>query len=243
MNKTVLITGASRGIGAAVAKLLGGEGYSVAVNYNRSETAAREVKDYIISHGGDAEIFRADVSDPSAVKNMVNAVNARFGRVNVLVANAGISLVKQINDTTADEWNELFAVNAAGVHNAVNAVLHDMIDMKDGRIIAVSSVWGEVGASCEAAYSASKAAVIGYAKALAKELAPSGITVNCVTPGVIDTEMNARYSVEERRAIENEIPMCRYGRPEEVAAAVAFFASSAASYITGEVLGVNGGYR
>ncbi|MBQ7163997.1 MAG: SDR family NAD(P)-dependent oxidoreductase, partial [Clostridia bacterium] len=132
MNKTVLITGASRGIGAAVAKLLGGEGYSVAVNYNSSETAAREVKDYIISHGGDAEIFRADVSDPSAVKNMVNAVNARFGRVNVLVANAGISLVKQINDTTADEWNELFAVNAAGVHNAVNAVLHDMIDMKDG---------------------------------------------------------------------------------------------------------------
>ncbi|MBP5307816.1 MAG: 3-oxoacyl-ACP reductase FabG [Clostridia bacterium] len=243
MNKTVLVTGASKGIGAAVAELFGKNGYRVAINYNDSETAAYEVKNRIEKQGGVSEVFRADVSDKTAVKNMVNAVKARFGWVNVLVANAGISLVKQINDTTEEEWNRLFAVNVTGVYNAVDAVIRDMIDMKNGRIITVSSVWGETGASCEAAYSASKAAVIGYTKAIAKELAPSGITVNCIAPGVIDTGMNARFSADERKAIENEIPAGRYGRPEEVAAAALFFASEGASYVTGEVLGVNGGYR
>ena len=181
MKKTVLITGASKGIGAATAKLFGAAGYRVAVNFNHSLSDAEAVKNSIIKDGGEAEIFQADVADYLSVKSMAEAVNARFGRVNVLVANAGISLVKQADRTSAEEWNKLFAVNAKGVHNAVNAVIGDMIDVKNGRIIAVSSVWGEVGASCEVAYSASKAAVIGYVKALAKELAPSGITVNCVS--------------------------------------------------------------
>ena len=180
MNKTVLITGASRGIGRACALLFAAQGYNGAINSHANEKAAQEVRGEIISNGSSAEIFRADVSEERAVFDMITAVNARFGRVNVLVANAGESLIKQINYTTAAEWDRLFAVNAGGVINAVLAVLPDMIDRKNGRIITVSSVWGEVGASCEVAYSASKAAVIGYTKALAKELAPSGITVNCV---------------------------------------------------------------
>lgn len=243
MKKTVLITGASRGIGRACALLFAAQGYNVAINYNANEKAAQEVRGEIISNGSSAEIFRADVSEERAVFDMITAVNARFGRVNVLVANAGESLVKQINDTTAAEWDRLFAVNAGGVRNAVQAVLPDMIDRKNGRIITVSSVWGEVGASCEVAYSASKAAVIGYTKALAKELAPSGITVNCVSPGVIDTDMNSHLSDSDKKAIEDQIPACRFGTPEEVAAAILFFASDGASYITGEVLGVNGGFR
>ena len=242
MKKTALITGGSRGIGRACAIAFAAQGYNVAVNYGASKKAAEEVKNIIISSGGSAEIFCADVSDERAVFDMISAVKARFGGVNVLVANAGESLIKQVNDTTKAEWEHVFAVNAGGVRNAVQAVLPFMLDEKNGRIITVSSVWGEVGASCEAAYSASKAAVIGYTKALAKELAPSGITVNCVSPGVIDTDMNAHLSPADKAALEEQIPACRFGTPEEVAAAVLFFASDGASYITGEVLGVNGGF-
>ena len=242
MKKTVLITGGSRGIGRACAIAFAARGYNVAINYNVNEKAAEEVKNLIVSSGGSAEVFKADVSDERAVFDMINAVNARFNGVNVLVANAGASLIKLINDTTKAEWERIFAVNAGGARNAVQAVLPYMLDNKNGRIITVSSVWGEVGASCEVAYSASKAAVIGYTKALAKELAPSGITVNCVTPGVIDTDMNALLGKDDRAALEERIPACRFGTPEEVAAAVLFFASDESSYITGEILGVNGGF-
>ena len=148
-----------------------------------------------------------------------------------------------MTDTTEDEWNVLFKVNVNGVYNVARAVARGMVDRKRGRIITVSSVWGEVGASCESCYSATKAAVIGFTKALAKELAPSCVTVNCVTPGVIDTRMNDCFSEVEKQALADEIPMCRMGTPEEVASAILFFASDGASYITGEVLGVNGGYR
>ena len=241
--RTVFITGASRGIGRAMAVKFAEAGYNVAICYNNSRSAAEQVKAEIIAKGGTAEIFKADVSDYSSVCGAVDQAKARLGRIDTVVANAGVALVKQINDTTLDEWNALFGVNVTGVRNVVQAVLDDMIDAKFGRIIAVSSVWGEVGASCEVAYSSSKAAVIGYAKALAKELAPSGITVNCITPGVIDTEMNAHLTADEREQLESEIPVGRYGTPEEVACAALFFASEGASYVTGEVLGVNGGYR
>ena len=243
MKRTVLITGASRGIGREAAKAFAAAGYRVAINYFHSAAAAEEVKREIISSGGEAEVFRADVAEGVAAENMVREAEKRFGFIDTVVANAGVSLVKQINDTTEEEWNRLFAVNATGVNNVVRAALGGMISRKFGRIIAVSSVWGETGGSCEVAYSASKAAVIGYVKALAKELAPSGITVNCVSPGVIDTEMNARLSPSERAELESEIPAGRYGTAGEVAAAILFFASLDAGYITGEVLGVNGGFR
>jgi len=243
MSKTVLVTGASRGIGRAIALAFAREGYTVLVNYNTSSNKALAVVEEITSFGGRAVAFRADVSDADGFACAVNALTKDYGNVDVLVANAGVSLVKQINDTSSKDWDDLFGTNAKGVYNAVKAVVDGMISKKQGRIITVSSVWGEVGASCEVAYSSSKAAVIGFTKALAKELAPSNITVNCISPGVIDTDMNACFTGEDRAQIESEIPMGRYGRPEEVASAALFFASDGASYITGEVLGVNGGFR
>jgi len=243
MSKTVFITGASRGIGRASAIAFAKEGYSVFAVYSKNEEKAKELKEYVKGFGGRVEIFRADVSKSDEVIKATNKAKELFGSIDVLVANAGVSLVKQINDTTESDWDNVFGVNAKGVFNCVKAVVDGMISKKYGRIITVSSVWGEVGASCEAVYSASKSAVIGFTKALAKELAPSGITVNCVSPGVIDTDMNACFSKEERVAIENEIPCCRYGTADEVANAILFLASDKASYITGEVLGVNGGFR
>ncbi len=241
--KTAIVTGGSSGIGKATAVALAREGYAVALLYRANTAGAEQVKAQIEDFGGRVELYKVDVSEATAVNSVVQRIERELGKIEVLVANAGKSLIKQINDTEPEEWNDLFGVNVNGVYNAVRAVIPGMIDRKRGRIITVSSVWGEVGASCESCYSATKAAVIGFTKAIAKELAPSGITVNCVTPGVIDTRMNECFSNEERLAIENEIPMCRFGRPKEVASAILFFASEGASYITGEVLGVNGGYR
>ena len=241
--KTAIITGASSGIGMATAKAFASAGYAVLINYNSNKSGAEEVKSEILKSGGVAEIYRADVSDFRQCEEMVSFSEKTLGSTEVLVANAGKSLVKLINDTTEPEWNDLFKTNVNGVYNAVRSVVNRMIDRKRGRIITVSSVWGEVGGSLESCYSATKAAVIGFTKALAKELAPSGITVNCVAPGVIDTRMNDCFSAEEKAALAEEIPMCRMGAPSEGASAILFFASEGASYITGEVLGVNGGFR
>ena len=243
MQKTVLITGASRGIGRAAALAFAKKGYRVIGLYNKSTAKAEGLKAEIASLGASVEMLAADVADYAAVEAAVRQAEGKLGRVDVLVANAGVSLVKQINDTTEAEWDRLFDVNAKGTFNAVKAVVQGMIDKKWGRIITVSSLWGEVGASCEVAYSASKAAVIGFTTALAKELAPSGITVNCVAPGVIDTDMNACFTGEERAALEADIPACRYGTPEEVAEAMLFLASEGSGYVTGQVLGVNGGFK
>lgn len=241
--KTAIVTGGSSGIGRAAAKALAKAGYAILINYSTNEEGALATKKEIIEAGGVAEIYRADVSDAQSCSEMVAFSERTLGTTEVLVANAGKSLVKLMTDTTEDEWNALFKVNVNGVYNVARAVARGMVDRKRGRIITVSSVWGEVGASCESCYSATKAAVIGFTKALAKELAPSCVTVNCVTPGVIDTRMNDCFSEVEKQALADEIPMCRMGTPEEVASAILFFASDDASYITGEVLGVNGGYR
>lgn len=243
MPKTVLITGATRGIGRACAIAFARRGYSVAAIYNTCHEGAEQLRREVEAMGGRIEVLSADVADGEALCRAVRQAETRLGRVEIAVANAGISLVKQINDTTGEEWDRLFAVNAKGTFNTVKAVVDGMIDARWGRIITVSSVWGEVGASCEVAYSASKAAVIGFTTALAKELAPSGVTVNCIAPGVIDTDMNACYSKEERAALEQEIPLGRYGTPEEVAEAAIFLASDCAGYVTGQILGVNGGFK
>ncbi len=185
--------------------------------------------------------MRADIRDGAAVEAMTDKVLYAFGRIDVLVNNAGIAQQRLFTDITPQEWDGMFDVNVTGVYRCCRAVLPGMISRKSGCIVNVSSIWGVVGASCEAHYSASKAAVIGLTKALAKELGPSGIRVNCVAPGVIDTAMNAHLDGETRAALTGETPLGAIGAPLDVAEAILYLASDRAGFVTGQVLGVNGG--
>lgn len=237
MQKITLITGASRGIGAACARRLAADGNLVVVNYHRSAEAAQSLAKEI---GGVA--LCADVSDKAACESMVQTVIKQYGRIDSLVCNAGVAAAGLFQCMDEQTLRQLYGINLFGVRNVIAAALPDMIQNQSGAIVTVSSVWGEVGASCEADYSASKAAVIGLTKAIAKEVAPSGIRVNCITPGVIDTEMNDNLDKDAKAALCEEIPLGRMGRAEEVAAAVRFLLSDEASYITGQILGIGGGF-
>ena len=240
-QRTALITGASRGIGAATARRLARAGYAVAVNYCRSEERALALVEELREAGHTAMAVHADVSDPDQVGDMVDNVLDKFCQLDILVCNAGRSWVGLLGDMTPEEWRELFAVNLDSVFYCCKAVMPHMIHRKRGKIITISSMWGQVGASLEAAYSASKAGVIGLTKALAKELGPSGITVNCVAPGVVDTEMNQNLTAEDLDALRQETPLERIGRAEDVAESVLFLASEGADFITGQVICPNGG--
>ncbi|MGM9522196.1 MAG: elongation factor P 5-aminopentanone reductase [Oscillospiraceae bacterium] len=233
MKKRALVTGASRGIGRACAQALAREGHFVAVNYLKSREQAEDTAYQI---GGEA--LMADVSDPASVEKMFKAV----GNVDILVVNAGIALQKLFTDTSPEEWRRIFAVNVEGAYNACRMAIPHMVHEKWGRIIIISSMWGLRGASCEVAYSASKAALIGMTKALSKELGPSGITVNCIAPGVIDTEMNGSLTPETVRELCEETPLCRLGTAQEVAELAAFLASDKASFITGQIISADGGF-
>lgn len=241
MNKTVVITGGSRGIGRAAVLKFAAAGYRVAVIYRSDDAAAQLLTEQLRSEGTDVEAYRCDVASYTQVADTAAAIMRRFGKVDVLVNNAGIAQIKLLIDQTEEDWDRIMDVNAKGVFNCCRHFLPDMLSRKSGRIINVSSMWGISGASCEVAYSASKAAVIGFTKALAQETGPSGVTVNCVAPGVIDTEMNASLSEEDMNALCDEIPLMRIGRVDEAASAIFFLASDEASYITGQVLSVNGG--
>ena len=236
--KTVLITGASKGIGKATAEEFDRLGYNVVVNYNSSESEAKSLCSKLKS----AVAIKADISDPPAVQSMVDEAVDRFKTIDVLVNNAGIASQKLITDVSDEEFDRMYAVDLKGVFLCCKAVLPYMIRKQAGSIVNISSIWGITGASCEVAYSAMKAGVIGFTKALAKEVGPSHINVNCVAPGVITTDMNNNLSSETLEALKEESPLERLGTPLDVAKAVCFLAGEDASFITGQVLSPNGGF-
>ena len=232
--KTVLITGGSRGIGRAAVERFARGGYQAVFCYLSNKEAA----DALLSElsGLPVAAVQADVSDPEAVKRLTDGLH-----VDVLVNNAGIAGQKLFCETTPEEWDRMFAVNVRGMYLCARAVLPGMIRRGSGKIINLSSIWGITGASCEAAYSASKAAVIGLTRALAKELGPSGIQVNCVAPGVVDTDMNQTLTADDLTALREETPLGTLGTPEQIADTIFYLASSGADFITGQVISPNGG--
>lgn len=242
MRKTAFVTGASRGIGRAIARKLALDGYAVGVNYLKEEEKANALVDELHALGFEALAVQADVSDAQAVAAAIRAVEREFSPVELLVNNAGISQQDLFQYTDAALWRRLFAVNVDGAYNTIQAVLPDMIARQSGAIVNISSMWGLRGASCEVGYSATKAAVIGLTRSLAMELAPSGIRVNCVAPGVIHTDMVEKLGQETMEALKEQTPIGRLGTPEDIAQAVAFLASENASFITGQVLTADGGF-
>lgn len=238
--KTALITGGTKGIGKAVALAFMEKGYEVVINYSRDERSALAAQEEFNMMGYCPVLLRADVSDEAQVKAMFKEFFSIYDSLDVLVNNAGISLIKVIQDTTISDWNKIFDVNVKGTFLCSKEVVNKMVFSGGGAIINVASVWGEVGASCEVAYSASKGAVIAFTRALSKELAPSNVRVNCVSPGVIDTQMNSHLSPAELEELINCVPMGRIGQPSDVGEACVMLAES--SYITGEVLSVGGGF-
>lgn len=238
--KTALITGGTKGIGKAIALAFLQRGYEVVLNYHSDQRAALATQEEFNILGYCPILLRADVSDELQVRGMFKEFFSIYDKLDVLVNNAGISCVKVIQDVTLGEWNKIFDTNIKSVFLCCREVTDKMVCAGGGSIINISSIWGEVGASCEVAYSASKGAVIAFTKALAKELAPSNVRVNCVSPGVIDTAMNSHLSPDELEDLINSVPMGRIGLPSDVGEACAMLAET--GYITGEVLSVGGGF-
>lgn len=235
--KNVLITGGSRGIGRAMVELFASNGYSVAFTYKNSENEAKS-----LAEATGAIAIKADSASESDVLYAVNTAICELGSIDCLINNAGVSSFSLFTDITLDMWNEHLAVNLTGAFLYSKAVIPGMVARKEGRIINITSMWGITGSSCEVHYSTAKAGLIGMTKALAKELGPSGITVNAIAPGLIDTDMNRCLSDDDIRAIEDETPLMRIGTSSEVAKAALFLAGEGASFITGEVMNVSGGY-
>lgn len=242
MKKTVFITGASRGIGAACAIYFAKQGYDVAINYLSNIDKAQEVAEIIRAMGQKAYIYQGDVADYEKMCSVIDRCTNELGHIDVVVNNAGIAQQKLFTNVTPNEWHRIFSVNVDGIYNVLSCVLPQMINRKSGSVVNVSSMWGISGASCEVAYSASKSAVIGLTKALAQELAPSSIRVNCVAPGLIDTEMNNNLSEEDIQGVINETPLGKIGKAEDIAKAIFFLADNEySSFTTGQVLSPNGG--
>ncbi len=242
MSKTVLITGASKGIGASTAIYFAKKGYNVAINYFKSENNALEVKETIISNGGTAQIYKADVSKSYEVSLLIENVIADFGFIDVLVNNAGVSQQKLFTQTTDDEWFNLLNTNLSSMFFTSRKVLEYMIREHRGNIINISSIWGLSGASMEVCYSTTKGGVIALTKALSKEVAPSGIRVNCIAPGVINTDMCANLGEDTINVLIEETPLNCLGQPLDIAKAIYFLASDNSKFITGQTLTVDGGF-
>ena len=235
--RRVLVSGGSRGIGRACVRAFKEAGDAVAFLYHDRTDAARELERETGAVG-----YACDLSDVEQVKAAAEWATRTLGSVDVLVNNAGIAQIKMIDDITDEDFRRMIDINLSAAFYLTRALAPGMVRQKQGRIINVGSMWGKVGASCEVHYSAAKAGLRGMTMALAKELGPSGITVNCVEPGVIETDMNAALDSAARAELCDATPLCRIGRPEEVATAIRFLASDEASFITGQMLGVDGGF-
>lgn len=240
-QKVAVVTGASRGIGAATAVALAEAGFTVAVLYRTNRVLAETCVQKIRETGGTAHAYAVDVTDSAAVKIVTAQIEKDLGTVSVLVNNAGISEQKLFTDITDSDWEQMLAVHLNGAFYMTRALVPAMVHRKYGRIINIASMWGETGGSCEVHYSTAKAGLIGLTKALAKELAPSGITVNAVSPGAVETDMMRALGEEVCKSVAEETPVGRLAHPQEIADAICFLASEKAAYITGQVLSVNGG--
>lgn len=241
MSRCALITGASGGIGSACARALARDGFKLVLCFSSNEDKALQLAEELKAIT-DVITVRADVSDSSQVNNAFKNATEAFGGVSVLVNSAGIAQQKLFTDITDGDWARMVGINLTGVFNTCRCAVPYMVKQKAGKIINISSMWGVCGASCEVHYSAVKAGVIGLTKALARELAPSNIQVNCITPGVIDTPMNSCFSQAELDALREETPMGRFGTPDEVASLVSYLAGDASGYVTAQVIGVDGAF-
>ena len=241
MNKTALVTGSSRGIGRAIAEYFGKNGYNVVVNYIKNAEKARETVD-IINGYSRAIAVQADVSKEEDVKRMLDKAKLEFGKIDVIVNNAGICRYELTDMTTADTFGRIQDVNVCGIHNVVKNILPDMLSRGEGNIINIASIWGVKGSSMEAAYSASKFAVVGYTNALARDVGRSGIRVNSISPGVIATDMLQGIEEETIESLREEIALGRIGEPEDIAKVAYFLASDMSAYVTGQNIVVDGGF-
>ena len=239
--KTVIVTGGSRGIGAAIVVELAKNNYNVVLNYNNSEEKAKKIQKELKEQGINIEIFTADVSKREDVKKLVNFTIEKYNNIDILINNAGIDQIKPFMDITNEDWNKIIQTNLNSVFYCSQEVLKNMIHNKKGCIINISSIWGITGASCEVAYSVSKAGIDGMTKALAKEMGLSNIRVNSIAPGIVDTDMNKELSFEELQELKNEIPLGRVAAPEEIVKSVKWLIDD--EYVTGQIISVNGGWN
>lgn len=239
--KTVIVTGGSKGIGAAIVEGLAKENYNVILNYNNSEKAAKQIKNKLKEQGINIEIFKADVSKRDEVRQLVDFAIKKYSNIDVLINNAGIDQIKLFMDTTDKDWNNIIQTNLTSVFYCSQEALKNMIHNKKGCIINISSIWGITGASCEVAYSVSKAGIDGMTKALAKEMGPSNIRINSIAPGIVDTDMNKTIDKKELNKIKEEIPLGRISKPEEIINSVKWLIED--EYVTGQIISVNGGWN
>lgn len=240
MKKTVLVTGGSRGIGKGIVQALAAQGYNVILNYYKSKESAKQIQQDLIKKGCKIEIFKADVSNLKEVQKMIEFAIFKFNTIDILINNAGISKWGLFTDLNEDDWDEIINTNLKSVYNVSKTVLPYMINRKDGCIINISSIWGITGASCEVAYSASKAGVIGLTKALAKEVGPSNIRVNAIAPGYIETDMNNNIKKEDIDVLIDEMPLGRLGSVNDITKCIKWLLED--SYTTGQVININGGW-
>ena len=241
LNKIIVVTGSSRGIGAAIVKHLAKLGYTVILNYNKSEASAKNVESELKKQGYTVDVFRADVSKPMEAKNLIDFAINKYGKIDVLINNAGICQDKLFTEITDEDWQNMMDNNLNSAFYCSREAAKNMIHNKQGLIINMSSIWGLTGGSMEVHYSTTKAGLIGLTKALAKELGPSNIRVNAIAPGIIDTDMNRGYPKEDLEKLKNEIPLERIGTANNIAKSVAWLIED--DYTTGEVISINGGWN
>ncbi len=240
MDKVVVVTGGSKGIGAEIVKTLANEGYKIVLNYNKSEESAKKIQEDLLNNGIKIEIFKADVSKREESKKLIKFTIEKFNTIDILINNAGIAQEKIFTNITEEDWNYILQNNLNSAFYCTQEAVTEMIHNKKGCIINVSSIWGITGASCEVAYSTTKAAINGFTKALAKELGPSNIRVNAIAPGIIDTQMNNNLTAEELENIKNEIPLEKIGKPKDIAKCVKWLIED--EYTTGQIISINGGW-